>query len=178
MNKKKIKYSFGFILSYLNWYKFIKTKNKKYQSFNFFWQIRKKNDNKSWKYQSLKGGGLFRFYGIHFVKVLFDLNFKNIKQNKISKRLWKIKASDKRNNSISIELKFANKDKFTYKFNNSIKISSFNPFCKNISKLKIDPRCLYIKKYIKDNLNKRIIKNEYFDFVKFWKKIELSNYES
>ncbi len=177
LNKKKIKYSFGFTLSYLNWYKFIKAKNKKYQCFNFFWQIRKKNNNKSWKYQSLKGGGLFRFYGIHFVKVLFDLNFKNIKHNKISKTLWKIKAYDKRSNSISIVLKFANKDKFTYNFNNSNKISSSNPFCKNINKLKIDPRCLYIKKYIKDNLNKRIIKNEYFDFVKFWKKIEISNYE-
>jgi predicted dehydrogenase len=147
LNKKKINYSFGFILSYLKWYKFIKANNKKYQSFNFVWQIKKKNNIKSWKYQVSKGGGLLRFYGIHFIKVFFDLNFINIKHNKISKTFWKMKAYDKKSNLISIELKYANKDKFIYNFNNSNKISSVNPFCKNINKLKIDPRCFYIKNY-------------------------------
>ena len=89
-----------------------------------------------------------------------------------------MKAYDKRNNSISIELKYSNKDKFICNFNNYNKVSSINPFCKNINKLKIDPRCFYIKKYIKDNLNKKTNKNEYFDFINFWKKVEISNYES
>ncbi len=42
LNKKKINYSFGFTLSYLNWYKIIKANKKKYQTFNFVWQIKKK----------------------------------------------------------------------------------------------------------------------------------------
>ena len=178
LNKKKINYSFGFTLSYLNWYKIIKANKKKYQTFNFVWQIKKKNSNKSWKYQSLKGGGLIRFYGIHFIKALFDLNFKKIKHNKISKSYWKMKAYDKRGNSISIELKYSNKDKFICNLNNLNKFSSINPFGKSFNKLRIDPRCFYIKKYIKDNLSKEIINYKYFDFINFWKKVEIPNYES
>ena len=177
LNKKRKIYSFGFILSYLNWYKFIKSNNKRNQIFQIIWEIKKKNNNKSWKYQENKGGGLLRYYGIHFIKVFFDLNFINIKHNEISKTFWKMKAYDNKNNLISIELKFANKDKFMFNFNNSNKISSVNPFCKNINILKIDPRCLYIKKYIKDNLSKKIIKNDYFNFINFWKKVEKSKYE-
>ncbi len=178
LNKNKIKFSFGFLLNYLNWYKVIKVNKKKYQSFKFVWQIKKKNNDNSWKYQSLNGGGLIRFYGIHFIKALFDLNFKNIKHNKISKNLWKIKTYDKRGNSMSIELKYSNKDKFIYNSNNFNKVSSINPFGKNINKLKIDPRCFYIKKYIKDNLNKKIINNKYYDFINFWKKVEVPKHES
>ena len=178
LNDKKISYSFGFILSYLEWFKFIKSNKKKNQSFNFIWEIKKKNNRKYWKYNLRKGGGLIRFYGIHFIKVLFDLEFTNIMYNKISRKNWIIEANDKKNNLISVELKYASKDKFIYNFNNSNKVFSANPFCKNINKLKIDPRCFYIKKYIKDNLNKRIIKNNYTDFINFWNKVEVSQYES
>lgn len=89
-----------------------------------------------------------------------------------------MKAYDNRSNSISIELKYSKKDKFICSFNNFNKVSSINPFGKSINKLKIDPRCFYIKKYIKDNLSKRIINNKYIDFINFWKKVEISNYES
>ena len=89
-----------------------------------------------------------------------------------------MKAYDKKSNSISIELKYSNKDKFIFNFNNLNKVSSINPFGKNINKLRIDPRCFYIKKYINDNLNKKIINDKYFDFINFWKKVEIPNYES
>ena len=98
--------------------------------------------------------------------------------NKISKSLWKMRAYDKKSNSISIELKYSNKDKFIFNFNNLNKVSSINPFGRSINKLRIDPRCFYIKKYINDNLNKKIINNKYFDFINFWKKVEIPNYES
>ena len=113
LKEKKLKYSFGFIFKYLIWYKFIKSKLTKKQNFEIIWQIaNKKNNINHWKYSHTHGGGLVKFYGIHFIELFFSLNLVNIKKNIISKNCWKIVVSDKRNNFVNLIVKFANKTIF------------------------------------------------------------------
>ena len=171
--KKKIKHSFGFIFQYLKWYKFIKSKIKKNQSFNITWHIKINKKNNKWKYDHTKGGGLIRFYGIHLIKLIFDLGFINIEKNTTSSNYWLSTLYDKDNNSINLELRFAKKDNFIFKFNKKKIFQSANPFLKVITKKKNDPRCIILRKYISSNISNykyNFIKN--CNFINFWKKIE------
>ena len=115
LKKKKINYSFGFIFKYLRWYKSMKIKLTKNQNFEIIWQIdKKKKYNNHWKYSLTQGGGLVKFYGIHFIELFFSLNLVNIKKNIISKNCWKIVVSDNKNNFVNLIIKFAKKNNFFY----------------------------------------------------------------
>ena len=59
--------------------------------------------SKSWKYNFNEGGGLIRYYGIHFIKLFSDFNFDIIKKNMIKKNYWELNIQDKKRNSISIK---------------------------------------------------------------------------
>jgi hypothetical protein len=174
---KKIRYSFGFIFKYLLWYKFIKTKLTNKQNFEIIWEIdnKQKNNNK-WKFNYIHGGGLVKFYGIHFIELFFSLNLKNIKKNIISENYWEIVVGDNKNNFISLIVRFADKNNFLLYHNKKQKIKTINPFLKKIINNKLDPRCAILKKYINKNLKNRksTFKND-LKLVNFWDKIENIN---
>lgn len=179
LKKNRKKYNFGFIFKYLAWYKLIKKKisNKNRNIFFFHWKIKinKKNKLTSWKYANIKGGGIVRYYGIHFIKLFSDLNFFEIKYNKILKDYWEILILDKRQNTIRLIIEYSKVDRFIYKYNRSKKYEFDNPFKSKINHKLVDPRCFYLKKYISENLinYNNNYKNE-IKFIKLWKKVELS----
>ena len=177
LKKKKINYSFGFIFKYLRWYKSMKIKLSKNQNFEIIWQIDKKQKNNNhWKYSPTQGGGLVKFYGIHFIELFFSLNLVNIKKNIISKNCWKIVVSDNKNNFVNLIIKFAKKNNFFIKHNKKNIINSMNPFLKKITNKKTDPRCAILKKYINTNLKDfRKVSNINLKFINFCEKIEKTN---
>jgi len=177
LKKKKINYSFGFIFKYLPWYKSIKVELTKKQNFEIIWQIdnRQKNNN-HWKYSHTQGGGLVKFYGIHFIELFFSLNLVNIKKNIISKNCWEIVVGDNKNNFVNLIVKFASKNNFLIKHNKKKIINSMNPFLKKITNNKTDPRSTILKKYINTNLkNYKKFSNINLKFINFCEKIENNN---
>ena len=177
LNKKKINYSFGFIFKYLRWYKSMKIKLTKNQNFEIIWQIDKKQKNNNhWKYSFTQGGGLVKFYGIHFIELFFSLNLVNIKKNIISKNCWKIVVSDNKNNFVNLIIKFAKKNNFFIKHNKKNIINSMNPFLKKITNKKTDPRSTILKKYINTNLKSfKKVSNINLKFINFCETIEKNN---
>ena len=177
LKKKKINYSFGFIFKYLGWYKSMKIKLTKNQNFEIIWQIDKKQKNNNhWKYSLTQGGGLVKFYGIHFIELFFSLNLVNIKKNIISKNCWKIVVSDNKNNFVNLIIKFTKKNNFFIKHNKKNIINSMNPFLKKITNKKTDPRSAILKKYINTNLKGfKKVSNINLKFINFCEKIEKMN---
>ena len=179
-HKKKINYSFGFLFEYVSWYKLIKKKlntSKKKNIILIKWNIKKDlNESKSWKYNFHEGGGLLRYYGIHFIRLFSDLNFNIIKDIKINKNFLKFLINDKNNNTIMVILKFSKNSYFSYKINN-LKIKKFpNPFLNKINSKFEDPRCFFLKKYIRKNLFN--YKNNFLNdllFLNLWNKVENNN---
>lgn len=173
LKKNKINYSFGFIFKYLNWYKHLTNKKNTKQNFTLIWHLKKKTNNNKWKIQFNSGGGLIRFYGIHLIKILFDLKYLYIKKNYFNKSFWRANFRDKKNNNFFIELKYTKRNKFILKKNKSIISSSNNPFLKRILKNLEDPRVKWLKKYIHDILNnyKKTYKND-IKFIDLWHDIE------
>ena len=175
-HKTKVNYSVGFLFEYVSWYTLIKKQIKNYKKTNITikWNIKKDLNKKfSWKYNHKEGGGLLRYYGIHFIKLFADLNLNIIKKNKITKDYWEISIDDKKQNTINVILRYSKIGNFSYKIDN-LKTNKFkSPFLNEIDYQFIDPRCFFLKKYIRMNLIKY---NNNFNnikvFLDLWKKIE------
>tara|TARA_B110000196_G_C21116056_1_gene650572 strand:+ start:815 stop:1687 length:873 start_codon:yes stop_codon:yes gene_type:complete len=177
-NKKKINYSFGFLFEYVNWTKLInnKIKKKNQNKITIKWNIKKNlNISTSWKYNFNNGGGILRYYGIHFIKLFSDLNFNNITKNVLKKDYWEFKIKDEKNNSIRLLLKYSNISNFSYKINNRKLTKIHSPFFDKIDHKLIDPRCFFLKKYIRKNLFN--YNDNFFNMKKFinlWHTIEIN----
>lgn len=167
LKKSSINYSFGFIFKYLNWVKFLNKKN----DISIIWKIKKKNYSKSWKFKHSDGGGLIRFYGIHFLKLFYDLSYKKINKNQLTRTTWNFYAQNKKK-IIKLLIKFDNKDEFIIKNFDRVILNSSNPFLKPIKKNKLDPRIHTLKKYISNKLSSRFREEKYLNFINFWKKVE------
>ena len=170
---RKIKYSFGFLFEYLSWFKFLKKKKSKNNKIKILWHIKKNNKNNKWKYNPTLGGGALRFYGVHLIKILFELKFLNLKSNIVNNQFWSSQFYDDKSNIFEVELKITNKDKFKLTYNNKILVNSINPFKEKINLKQIDPRASILKKYIKRHLFNRFVKYKRYDkLIHFWDKIE------
>lgn len=172
--KNKVKFSFGFIFKYLAWSKLI-NKKKNLKNIKIIWNIKKKNASNSWKYKSKFGGGLIRYYGIHFLKLFSENNFHKILINDLKKNHWTLQIQNSKKTVITLIIKYSNKDKFLIKTQNKNLISAPTPIIENIVSKKIDPRVKILKRYI----NQKIRQNgdnytESLKFVNFWSKIESS----
>ena len=175
LEKNKIKFSVGFLFKYLKWYKFIERKKSTEERFKISWHIKINKKNNSWKYLHEAGGGLTRFYAIHFIRIFYDLKFLKIHKIQKRKNYLYINLLDDMKNQIEFEVKFAKNNLFIVKHNNKKCFMSYNPFLKPIQK-KNDPRVYVLNKYLND-----IIKNFKLNylyekkFIKFWDKIEKKN---
>ena len=172
LKKKKIKYSIGFIFKYLKWYNLIK-KNKDTANFNIIWNIKKNLKSNLWKYDIKKGGGLLRFYGIHFIYLFNDLKYIHIVHCKSKYNTFEISLINKKKKSINVKLNFSKFSSFIIKKNNKLFLKSQNPFLKKITENKVDPRIKILRKYVIENINyyKNSIKND-INLNKLWSRIE------
>ena len=175
-HKTKVNYSIGFLFEYVSWYALIKKRirNHKKTNITIKWNIKKNLNNRfSWKHNHKQGGGLIRYYGIHFIKLFADFNFDIIKKNRITNDYWKILIKDKKHNTILVVLRYSYNSYFSFKFDNLITNNFKSPFLNEINYKLIDPRCFFLKKYIRKNLIKydNNFKNLEF-FLDLWSKIE------
>ena len=173
---KKKSFSVGFIFKFLEWYKFLqKNISKSNLNFKIEWKI-KKNKNRTWKKIHTLGGGVLRFYGIHFIKLFSDLGFENLNYNYFDKKKtkWNIKLNNRFNSKINLSINCESSiNRFVIKQNKKTLYDMCNPFNQKIIPSEKDPRVKYIKKYIKFSLNKKKQKRkDYFNFIRLWKKIE------
>ena len=172
LKKNKIKFSTGFLFKYLDWCKFIDKNLTQKQEFMINWEIKVNKNNNLWKYNHSEGGGLARFYGIHFIRLLFDLKIFHINKKIITKNKWNINLSDKRMNFFDINLTYSKKNKFEFYLNKKKFFKSSNPFLKKIGKYN-DPRVKIINSYLKDTIKKHNTNYDYEkNFLLFWKKLE------
>ena len=148
LNKTNQQFSVFYLFSYLNWYVDLKKIINTDDTFDILinWDIaHNRNDNDTWKYKISEGGGLGRYYGIHF----FDLvdNYSNFKisiENNFNLFKVLLKKNEKK---IQLIIKFSEKNSFNVTNNKNTIFSNDNPYIKNESP-HIDPRIKYLKKYI------------------------------
>ena len=172
LKRKRINFSIGFLFKFLSWYKFLKKNTKQNGNYNILWEIKINKKNNSWKYNFKDGGGLLRFYGIHFIRFLFDNKFLFIKKKIIKQNFLSLISKDKKNNLIQIIIKFSNKNKFIVKNDKKVIYEASNPFLQKIKKYK-DPRVKIVSIYIKEALKDYKTNYKYEkEFILFWKKIE------
>ena len=175
LEKNRIKFSIGFLFKYLKWYRYIKKKISTNQEFKIIWNIKFNNKNKSWKYNHSEGGGLIRFYSIHFFRIFYELKFFDINKVKKMDNYFQIILSDRMKNNIELEVKYSKLNKFKFIHNKKNCFISSNPFLKTIIKKK-DPRVGFLFSYIKDTLNSYKLNYNYEkNFIYFWNKIEKKN---
>ena len=163
----------GFLFTYLKWYKYIKENLSSNQKFEINWRIKFNKKNNLWKSNHKEGGGLVRFYSIHFFRLFHNLNLTKIQNVLVNKKNFKFIFKDKKENTIFLNVKYDLINKFYIKHNKNLILKSSNPFVKSI-KINDDPRVSIIQKYIKDIFeNFKINYRHEKKFIKFWKKIEM-----
>ena len=154
--------SIFYSLSYLDWYQEIiqALLNEKNQNITVNWNV--VNNNSNWKHDSLKGGGLFKYYGIHFIPMFLksNLEIENINQAKES---LKIELKNKNENKFNLNLSNGEINNFSIFKNEILLLDAPNPFIRDIIPEEPDPRIEIIEKYIIDystdflNIEKKII---------------------
>ena len=175
LEKNKMRFSVGYLFTYLNWYKYIKKNLSNNQKFEITWRIKFNKKNNLWKSNHKEGGGLVRFYSIHFFKLFHDLNLTKIHNVSINKKHCKFILKDQKDNTIFLNIKHSLINQFYIKHNKNYYLKSINPFMKSI-KIKDDPRISIIQKYVKDIFENFKINYEYEKkFIKFWRKIEMDS---
>ena len=175
LKKKKISFSVGYLFTYLKWYKYIKKNLSHNQKFEIIWRIKFNKKNNLWKSNHNEGGGLIRFYGIHFFKLFYDMDLTKIYKVLVNKKYCKFIIKDQKENIIFLNIEYALFNQFYIKHNKDYLVRSSTPFMKSI-KINNDPRINIIKKYLKDIFENFKINYKYEKkFIKFWKKIEIMN---
>jgi len=175
LEKKKINFNLGFLFKFLKWYQFFKNKKKFTKNYQIIWSIKINQKNKPWKLNKQNGGGILRFYGIHFIRFLYENNFTKVKSKIINKEIFSITSQLNNKFEIKFKLHFSNKNKFLIKSDDKLLYNSPNPFLKEIKKYS-DPRIKITSKYFINALKtyKTNYKHEK-NFILFWKSIENEN---
>ena len=175
LEKKKIKFSVGYLFTYLNWYKYIRENLSYNQKFEITWRIKFNKKNNLWKSNHKDGGGLLRFYSIHFFKLFYDLNLTKILKVSVNRNFCKFILKDQKENIFCLNVRYALTNQFNIRHNKDYLLKSSNPFMRSI-KINNDPRVSIIQKYVKDIFENFKINYGYEKkFIKFWKKIEMES---
>lgn len=148
LKKTNQQFSVFYLFSYLNWYVDLKKIINNEDDFDILinWSIaHNRNNNDTWKYKIKEGGGLGRYYGIHF----FDLvdNYNKFEISIVNNfNLFKVLLK-KNEKKIQLIIKFSEKNSFSVQNHKNIIFANDNPYINNESS-HIDPRIKYLKKYI------------------------------
>ena len=143
-------FSVFYSLTYMDWYNNIIEEMQQDidQKFEIVWKIKQKSS--SWKQDISRGGGMLKFYGIHFIKMFIDakLTLKNIT---MSENKLEINLESNNFNLLNILIESSDKNLFSIHKNEEIQVNSSNPFLKEIIPGLPDPRIEIIEKYIQSD---------------------------
>ncbi len=147
---EKTSFSVFYSLTYMDWYNNIIKEMMKgvNQKIEIVWKIKQKSS--SWKQDITKGGGMLKFYGIHFIKMIIDANL-TLKNVTMSENKLEINLESKNFNLLNISIESNNKNLFAIYKNEEIQINSTNPFLKEIIPGLPDPRIEILEKYIQSD---------------------------
>ena len=118
------------------------------KKYTIVWKIKQKSS--SWKQDISRGGGMLKFYGIHFIKMFIDANL-TLKNVTMSKNKLEINLESKKFNFLTIFIESSDKNLFSLHKNEEIQINSSNPFLKEIIPELPDPRIEILEKYIQSD---------------------------
>ena len=160
---QKTKFSVFYSLTYMDWYSNIVEEIMQGVDKNFQIEWKIKQSASTWKQNSSKGGGLLKFYGIHFIKMFIDSNLL-LKDAKMSKNKLELILESKYLNSLKIKVESSNKNSFSIYKNKQLQINSSNPFLNEIIPELPDPRIKILEKYIQSNLNNSLVLEKNIEF--------------
>ena len=160
---QKTKFSVFYSLTYMDWYSNIVEEIMQGVNKNFQIEWKIKQSASTWKQNSLKGGGLLKFYGIHFIKMFIDSNLL-LKDAKMSKNKLELNLESKYLNSLKIKIESSNKNSFSIYKNKQLQINSSNPFLNEIIPELPDPRIKILEKYIQSNFNNSLVLEKNIEF--------------
>ena len=143
-------FSVFYSLTYMNWYNnIIKEMHQEIdQKFSIVWKIKQKSS--SWKQDISRGGGMLKFYGIHFIKMFIDVNL-TLKNITMSENKLEINLESKNFNLLNILIESSDKNLFSIHKNEETQVNSSNPFLKEIIPGLPDPRIEILEKYIQSD---------------------------
>mgnify|MGYP000334882319 FL=1 len=147
---EKTSFSVFYSLTYMDWYNNIIEEMTQGvdQKFEIVWKIKQKSS--SWKQDVSKGGGMLKFYGIHFIKMFIDANL-TLKNVTMSENKLEINLESNNFNLLNISIESNDKNLFSIHKNEEIQINSSNPFLKEIIPKLPDPRIEILEKYIQSD---------------------------
>lgn len=160
---QKTKFSVFYSLTYMDWYSNIVEEIMQGVNKNFQIEWKIKQSASTWKQNSSKGGGLLKFYGIHFMKMFIDSNLL-LKDAKMSKNKLELNLESKYLNSLKIKIESSNKNSFSIYKNKQLQINSSNPFLNEIIPELPDPRIKILEKYIQSNFNNSLVLEKNIEF--------------
>ena len=118
------------------------------KDYTILWKIKQKSS--SWKQDISRGGGMLKFYGIHFIQMFIDANL-TLKNISMSKNKLEINLESKNINFLTILIESSDKNSFSIYKNKEILVNSSNPFLKEIIPELPDPRIEILEKYIQSD---------------------------
>lgn len=156
LKKQKIIFKVAYLFFYCEWFKILNSK----KNISINWSFKSKSFvSKNWKSNEKKGGGIINFYGIHLIALISKLGNFVCQSSHKSKNVWraKYKYNEK---IIKVKININKKEIFIIKSVNEILYKASSPFYKKKLKNKIDPRVIYLTKYLKEkkqNINHDLI---------------------
>lgn len=176
--KRKVMFRIGYLFFYTEFFKkFLKNKNK---NIKLIWKFKSFDLNKkklTWKLNHRNGGGIIRFYAIHFFPLLSMIgkNWKITKSEILIKKnfpiSWEFECFFKlKRLSIYIDINSTNNN-FKFETTKKYIYEAHSPFGDTATIRNQDYRIKFIKKLINDNRKKFLLKN-YYNSLKIWKNIE------
>ena len=143
-------FSVFYSLTYMDWYNNIieEIRQEVDKEYTIVWKIKQKSS--SWKQDISRGGGMLKFYGIHFIKMFIDANL-TLKNIKMFNNKLEINLESKNINFLTIFIESSDKNSFSVYKNKEILINSSNPFLKEIIPELPDPRIAILEKYIQSD---------------------------
>ena len=143
-------FSVFYSLTYMDWYNNIieEIQQEIDKDYTILWKIKQKSS--SWKQDISRGGGMLKFYGIHFIQMFIDANL-TLKNISMSKNKLEINLESKNINFLTILIESSDKNSFSIYKNKEIIVNSSNPFLKEIIPELPDPRIEILEKYIQSD---------------------------
>ena len=143
-------FSVFYSLTYMDWYNNIieEIQQEIDKDYTILWKIKQKSS--SWKQDISRGGGMLKFYGIHFIQMFIDANL-TLKNISMSKNKLEINLESKNINFLTIFIESSDKNSFSVYKNKEILINSSNPFLREIIPELPDPRIEILEKYIQSD---------------------------
>ena len=149
-------FSVAYLFRFTPWFKSLKQDMMEpYRNVSINWYIQRIASD--WKMDSSSGGGLLKFYAVHFLDVLYELGV-SISMIKISEKTedeLTLKATSSLGNFIEINLIATNQSRFQIKISkmeDELLWERQNPFLEPRIEGFLDPRVKYLKTYIESTL--------------------------